>query len=166
VPAARATEIELATQAVATLASDEETRGGGAGLGVEAGVPMLRDLLQQGSCLLARLRLAGLAGAGMVWAADLGLAWRSRAVGSWQPELGLHAAVLGGALIRTIDREGHLGRNPVAAVLALSPLRFSRDNQWFSFLAFRAGRPLFRDGDPPFLVSVTVFEVGRSFGQR
>jgi len=163
---ARATEVELATQTVVTVASDHEARGGGAGLGVEVGLPVLRDPLQQGSCLLSRLRLTGLAGAGMVWGADLGLAWRSRAFGSWQPELGVHAAILGGALVRTIDRQGHLGSNPVAAVLAVSLLRFSLEKQWFSLLSLRAGRPLFHDGDPPFIVSVTVFEVGRGFGER
>jgi hypothetical protein len=165
-PCAQAMEVELATQTVVTLASDHEMRGGGAGLGVEVGLPVLRDLWQPGSRLLARLRLTDLVGAGMVWGADLGLAWRSRAFGTWQPELGVHVATLGGDLIRTVDRQGHLGSNPVAAGLAVSLLRFSLENQWFAFLALRAGRPLFHDGDPPFIVSVTVFEVGRTFGEH
>lgn len=156
-------EFEVAGQGVATLTADRETRGGGAGYGLEFGVPLLYDFPQLGSTLLARERTTALVGAGLAWSVELGATWRARPYGVWQPELGLSAMLVGGALIRSIDAQGHEARDPVALMLGLSVLRFRFDAGWANFFGFRAGPTLFRAGAPPFACSLTFFEVGRSF---
>jgi hypothetical protein len=158
----QATELELAGESLVTVTSDSQTRGGGPGLGVELGVVVLRDLLQKGSCVLVRERSSAMIGMGLVWGLEVGSAWRARSYHSWTPELGIEAMTLGGALIRSIDTRGHVAGNPVALGLAITPLRFQLQEGWVSLLAARGGPTLLRDGSPPFMVSVTLFEVGRT----
>jgi hypothetical protein len=160
----RAAEIEVAGQSVVTLASDSKTRGGGAGAGVEVGAPFAPDLLQTGSKLVARARISGLVGAGLAWSFELGLDFRARSFHRFEPELGLHVITVGGDLIRSIDADGRLARNPLALVLVVAPLRFRLNDGWINILGVRVGPTLARSGSPPFVLSVTLFEIGRAFG--
>jgi hypothetical protein len=154
-------ELEVAGQSLVTATSDHQTRGGGPGMGVEVGVVVLRNVLQEGSSVLMRERSSAMVGMGLVWGLELGSVWRARSYHSWTPELGIQAMTLGGAFVRSIDAEGHLARNPVALGLVVTPFRFQLEEGWLSFLAVRGGPTLLRDGAPPFMVSVTLFEVGR-----
>jgi hypothetical protein len=160
---ARAAEVELGGQSVLTLATDRQTRGGGLGAALELGTPVLGDLFQHGSELLVRGRASALVGAGLVWGTELGTAWRPRAMQRWQPDLGVYALVLGGALIRAVDRDGHEADDPVALEFGITPLRFRLDDGWVSLLAVRAGPTLGTGDASPYVVSVTLVEVGRGF---
>ena len=155
------TAAELAAQACFTLLSDDETKGGGAGLAVEAGVPVLHNAFLSGLLLTVRLRASALIGAGLAWSGELGGAFRVQAGKRWAPEAGLWVLYLGGDLVRAIDDHGRLARNPLAVQLALNPVRFQVGSGWVSFLAVRYGRTLFRPGRPPFAFSATFVEIGR-----
>ena len=159
---AHAAPIEVAGQSVVTLASDRQTKGGGAGLGVEVGIPVAREPWGTKSTLLMRGRLCGLVGAGLAWSAEAGIDLRWGRFHRYEPELGLHGLLLGGDLIRAIDNAGHLAGDPFALMLGLAPLRFRLDEGWISILGVRAGPTLFRSGSPPFVLSITLLEIGRS----
>jgi hypothetical protein len=156
--------IEIAGQSVVTLASDSQTRGGGVGAGVEVGIPLVSRLLATRTSLLGRARICGLVGAGLAGSLELGVDLRSPVFGRFEPELGLHVLILGGALIRSIDSDGRLAGNPVALTSVFSPLRFRLDDGWINILGVRVGPTLARTGTPPFVLSLTLFEIGRVFG--
>ena len=158
---AHALELELGAQTVATLVSDDDTKGGGVGLGIEGSWILARHATVP-SALLARARLSLLAGAGLAWGLEAGAAWRAELHPLWQPEAGLYLLYVGGDLARSIDG-GQLAPNPIAALLGLSPARLALDEGWVSFLSLRAGPTLARSGHPPLAVSLTLFEVGRRF---
>jgi hypothetical protein len=160
---ARAAEIEVGGQSVLTLATDRQTRGGGLGAALELGTPVLDDLFLQGSELIVRGRASALIGAGLAWGVELGTAWRPPAMRRWQPDLGIYALVLGGALIRAVDDHGHEANDPIAVEFGLTPLRFRLDEGWVSLLAVRAGPTLGTGGASPYVFSVTLVEVGRRF---
>jgi len=159
---AHALQLELGAQTLATLVSDDDTKGGGVGLGVE-GSYVLARLAPARSALLLRARLSLLGGAGLAWGIEAGGAWRAEAHRLWQPEAGAYLLYLGGDLARSIDGQGQLASNPVAALLGISPGRLALDHGWVSFLSFRGGVSLGRSGHPPLALSVTLFEVGREF---
>jgi hypothetical protein len=160
----RGAGVEIAGQSVVTLASDSKTRGGGAGAGVEVGVPLVPQLLSTRSSLLARARGCALVGAGLAWSLELGVDLRAPSFHRYQLELGLHALTVGGDLIRSIDGDGRLAGNPVALAVVFSPLRIRLDDGWINILGIRAGPTLGREGSPPFVLSLTLFEIGRALG--
>ena len=158
---AHALELELGAQALATLVSDDDTRGGGVGLGVEGSWALARPGAHH--TLLARARLSLLGGAGLAWGLEAGAAWRVDVHPLWQPEAGAYLLYLGGDLARSIDPSGELAANPVALMIGISPARLALDRGWVSFLSFRGGPTLGRSGRPPLALSLTLFEVGQRF---
>jgi len=159
---ARAVELELGAQTLATLVSDDDTKCGGVGLGVEGSWVVARAAPAR-SALLARARLSLLAGAGLAWGLEAGGAWRAELHPIWQPEAGAYLLYVGGDLARSIDGRGELASNPLAALLGVSLGRLALEHGWVSFLAFRAGPTLGRSGRPPLALSLTLFEVGQRF---
>jgi hypothetical protein len=158
-PAASA--VEVSAQTCFALLSDDQTKGGGLGLALEAGVPIIRLLRLPGSLVSVRVRTSALIGAGLAWSGELGGAIRLRLASRWAPEAAVWGLYLGGDLVRAIDNRGRLAKDPVAIQVGLNPLRFELDTGWVSFLAIRYGRTLFRSGRPPFAVSGTLVEIGR-----
>jgi hypothetical protein len=154
--------LEIAIQSVASIAADERTRGGGAGLALEMGLP-LGSFTPPRLCLLLRSRVSVLAGVGLAYTLDLGVALSVRRHRSWQPDGGLYGMYLGGEIVRTVDRSGHLASNPLALQVGINPLRFELSRGWISLLGTRAGPTLGRAGRPPLAISITVFEVGQTF---
>lgn len=157
---ARALEIELGAQSLATLSVDDQTRAGGVGLAVEVGVPLAHRLLGPTHRLVPRAGVGALVGSGLAWSLEIGAAYRYAAFTRWQPDVGLSVLWLGGDLVRTIDAQGRVAGDPWALRLCMSPLRFPLNAGWVSLLALRAGPTLFRSGHPPLSLSVTLFEVG------
>lgn len=156
-------EPELSAQAVATLQSDASTKGGGTGPAFELGLPLMRGWLYSSSTVLARARASALFGAGLAWTGELGVAFRTRIGGRFEPDLGVYGLYMGGDLARTIDSSGRLAQNPFALLAGVSPLSFRLDQGSVSVLAIRYGTTLFRSGSPPFLLSVTFVEIRRQF---
>ena len=159
---ARALELELGAQTLATLVSDDDTKGGGVGLGVEGGCVLARPATVP-SALIARARLSLLGGAGLAWGLEAGAALRAELHPLWQPDLGLYVLYVGGDLARSIDGRGQLATNPVAALIGISPGRLALDQGWVSFFSLRAGPTVGRTGHPPLALSLTLFEVGQRF---
>jgi hypothetical protein len=159
---ARALELEIGAQMLATLVSDHDTKGGGVGLGVEGGWVLGRPALAP-SAVLAQARVSLLGGAGLAWGLEAGCAWRAELHPVWQPQAGAHLLYAGGDLARSVDGRGQLASNPVAIVLGISLGRLALDHGWVSFLAVRGGPTLGRSGHPPLALSLTVFEVGQRF---
>ena len=160
---AQAREVEVGVQTLATLVSDDETKGGGIGLGVEGSMRFAGEVATaHGPLWLGRARVSLLGGGGLVWGAEAGAVLRWR-VFLWQPEAGVSLLYLGGDLARSIDERGRVASNPFAPMLGLSPLRFQLDQGWMSFLGLRGGITLGRSGHPPLAASITLFEVGQTF---
>jgi hypothetical protein len=159
---AAALELELGAQTLATFVSNDAVKGGGAGFGLETSVPFYRDAPRRNH-LLARARAALLAGNGLAWTLEAGAAFRIESSRHFTPEVGAYLLYMAGDLARSIDRDGYLAANPWAALVGLAPLRFELDEGWVSLLSARAGTTLGAGGHPPFAISVTVFEVGRTF---
>jgi len=159
---AEAREVELGVQTVATLISDDQTKGGGIGLGVEGSLRFLGEPWGNGPLWLGRARVSLLGGAGLVWGVEAGAALRWR-VFLWQPEASVSLLYLGGDLARSVDEAGRLASNPFAPMIGVSPLRFQLDQGFVSLLGLRGGITLGRSGHPPLAASITLFEVGRTF---
>jgi len=159
---ALALELEVGAQTLVTLVSDDGTKGGGVGLGVEGSWVLARPALAP-SAVLARARLSLLAGAGLAWALEAGAAWRAELHPVWQPEAGAYLLYVGGDLARSVDGDGQLATNPIAALIGISLGRLALDHGWVSFLALRGGLTLGRSGQPPLALSLTLFEVGQRF---
>lgn len=159
---ARALELELGAQTLATLVSDDDTKGGGVGLGIEGTWVITRPSMAR-SAVLARARLSLLGGAGIAWTLEVGGAWRAELHPLWQPEAGIYLLHVGGDLARSVDGGGQLATNPTAAVIGINLGRLALDHGWVSFLALRGGPTLGRSGHPPLALSLTLFEVGQRF---
>jgi hypothetical protein len=159
---AHALELELSAQTLATLVSDDAAKGGGVGLGIEGGIVVVRGLALPSSEIVTRARVSVLAGAGLAWGLEAGAAWRAEIAKHWQPEIGAYLLYLCGDLARAIDEHGQLAKDPVAALVGLTPLRLPLDQGWVSFLSLRVGATL-GTGHPPLAASLTFFEVGRTF---
>jgi hypothetical protein len=156
----QAHELELAAQTLATLSVDDRTRGGGVGLAIALGAPLLEQWLGTPGQLVAAASVGALTGAGVAWAVEGGVAYRFLGWDRWQPEAGLSVLWLGGDLVRTIDDQGGLAGDPWALRFGISPLRFRLEDGWVSLLGVRAGPTLFRSGRLPLSLSLTLFEVG------
>jgi hypothetical protein len=155
-------QVEVGMQSVAALTVDDETRGGGAGAAVEVSLPVW-DRAGDSGQLLARARSGVLVGVGLTWLLEAGVAYRVEGFGRWQPDAGLYVGMVTGDLVRTIDDRGERSGSPLILALRLSPLRFALSRGWVSALGMGAGPTLFRPGDPPLAVSLTLLEVGSSF---
>jgi hypothetical protein len=154
-------DVEVGVQTVATLVTNDSVKGGGAGAGVEGSLALLRDA---STTLLARARTSLLVGDGLAYTVEAGAAWRVSLLPRFQPELGVYLLYMGGDLARAIDRDGYLAENPWAVLGGLTPLRFALDDGWVSFCAPRLGTTLgTSSGHPALAVSVSLFEVGRTF---
>jgi hypothetical protein len=163
-----AAEPEIAGQMVVTIVSDEQTKGGGAGAAVEGAlpllrnVPLLRDAFRADSAIVLRARGSVLAGLGLAWTLEAGLAARGSR-GPWEPHLGMYILYMDGQLIRAIDDDGRLARGPVALQLGLDPLRFALEDGWVSFLSARCGPVLSHPGTLVSALSLSLVEVGHRF---
>jgi len=156
-------ELEVGGQALVALGVNDETRGGGGGLAVEASLPVTELVGCLRGQLLARARAGALLGAGTAWLLEAGVAYRPLLAGRWQPDAGVSLAVLTGDLVRSIDTEGRSSSDPLALQLGLNPLRWSLAQGWVSSLGVKAGPTLFQGGAPPLALSLTLFEVGSRF---
>jgi hypothetical protein len=159
---AAAVEVELGAQTLVTLVSNDAVKGGGVGAGVEASLPIYRDA-NRTNALLARARTSLLVGDGLAYTLELGAAFRLSLVGAWQPDAGAYLLYMGGDLARSIDADGYLAHDPWVVLAGLTPLRFALDEGWVSFCSARAGTTLGVSGHPALALSLTFFEVGRTF---
>ena len=155
--------VEVGVQTVATLVTNDAVKGGGAGAGIEGSLALLRNASNT-HALFARMRTSLLVGDGLAYTVEAGAAWRLSLLPRYEPELGVYLLYMGGDLARTIDRDGYLAENPWAILGGLTPLRFALDDGWVSFCAPRLGTTLgTSSGHPALAVSVSLFEVGRTF---
>lgn len=158
----RLQSVEIGAQAVAALVTDTSVKGGGVGCGLELGLPLVLPSLRERVRIVPRARLSALTGLGLAWAIDVGVSLRLLVGSSWQPEVGVFVAAMGGDLARTIDERGRLAHDPITLQLGLSPLRFRLQHGWVALLA-----PRYAPSSAPLgeglALSVALAEVGQSF---
>jgi hypothetical protein len=94
---AAARPVELGAQSLATLSIDDATRGGGVGLALEVGTPLIERPFGTTGQLRLQLGAGALVGAGIAWALEPGAEYRFAPSGSWAPSASVQPSFTAGS---------------------------------------------------------------------